>query len=88
MSLQEVRQSNTGTDGDRRMFQHENIHPYGADVSTNKKTHSSLLDERYQHGVFDTGQSMQLNKDEVSKEAEQLGIGQRNMKPTKNTNTI
>ena len=66
------------------MFQHENIHPYGTDVSTNKKTHSSLLDERYQHGVFDTGQSM----DEVSKEAEQLGIGRRKMKPTKNTNTI
>ena len=88
MSLQEVRQSNSGTDGDRRLFQHENIHPYGTDLSTKKKTHSSLLDERYQHGVFNTIQSMQLNKDEVIKETEQLGIGQREKKPTKNTNTI
>ena len=88
MSLQEVRQSNSGTDGDRRLFQHENIHPYGTDLSTKKKTHSSLLDERYQHGVFNTIQSMQLNKDEVIKETEQLGIGQRKKKPTKNTNTI
>ena len=31
MSLQEMRQSDTGTDGDRRMFQHENIHQYGKD---------------------------------------------------------
>ena len=70
MSLQEVRQSDTGTDGDRRMFQYENIHQYGTDGSTKKKTHSSLPDERYQNGLFDTGQSMQFNKDEVSKEAE------------------
>ena len=70
MSLQEVRQSDTGTDGDRRMFQYENTHQYGTDGSTKKKTHSSLPDERYQHGLFDTGQSMQFNKDEVSKEAE------------------
>ena len=83
-----MRQSNSGTDGDRRLFQHENIHPYGTDLSTKKKTHSSLLDERYQHGVFNTIQSMQLNKDEVIKETEQLGIGQRKKKPTKNTNTI
>ena len=70
------------------MFQHENIHPYGTNVSTKKKTHPSLLDERYQHGVFNTTQSMQLNKDKVIKETEQLIIGQRKKKPTKNTNTI
>ena len=64
------------------MFQHENIRQYGTDGSTKKKTHSSLPDERYQHGVIDTGQSMQFNKDEVSKEAEQLGRGQRKKKPT------
>ena len=64
------------------MFQHENICQYGTDGSTKKKSHSSLPDERYQHGVFDTGQSMQFNKDEVSKEVEQLGRGQRKKKPT------
>ena len=82
MSLQEVQQSDPGTDGDKRMFQHENICQYGTDGSTKKKTHLSLPVERYQHGVFDTGQSMQFNKDEVSKEAEQLGRGQRKKKPT------
>ena len=71
--LQEERQSDTGTDGDRRMFQHEIIHQCGTDGSTKKKTHLSLPDERYQYGVFNNGQSMQFNKNEVSKEAEQLG---------------
>ena len=65
MSLQEVQQSDAGTDGDRRMFQHENICQYSTDGSTKKKTHSSLPDDIYQHGVFDTGQSMQFNKVEV-----------------------
>ena len=51
MSLQEVRQSGTGTDGDRRMFQHENIHQCGTGGSAKKKTHTSLPDERYQYGV-------------------------------------
>ena len=82
MSLQELRQSDTGTDGDWRMFQHENIHQCGTDGGTKKKTHSSLPDRRYQHGVFDTGQSMQFNKSEVSKEAEQLVRGQRKKRPT------
>ena len=81
MLLQEVRQSDTGRDGDR-MFQHEKMHQYGTDGGTKKKTHSCLPDERYQHGLFDTGQSMQFNKDEVSKEAEQLGRGQMKKKPT------
>ena len=31
MPLQEMRQSDTGTDGDRRIFQHENIHQHGTD---------------------------------------------------------
>ena len=82
MSFQERGQSDNGTDGDRRMFQHENMHQYGTDGSTKKKTHSSLPDERYQHGVFDTGQSMQFKKDEVSKEAEERGRGQRKKKST------
>ena len=82
MSFQEVGQSDNWTDGDRRMFQHENIHQYGTDGSSKKKTHSSLPDERYQHGVFDTGQSMQFKNDEVSKEAEELGRGQRKKTPT------
>ena len=64
------------------MFQQENIRQYGTEGSTKKKTHSNLPDERYQHGVFDTGQSMQFNKDEVSKEAEQIGRGQWKKKPT------
>ena len=81
MLLQEVRQSDTGTDGDR-MFQRENIHQYGTDGGPKKKTHSCLPDERYQHGLFDTGQSMQFNKDEVSTEAEQLGRGHMKKKPT------
>ena len=55
------------------MFQHDNIHQYGTNGSTKKKTHSSLPDERYQHGVFDIGKSIQFDKDEVSKEAEKLG---------------
>ena len=62
------------------MFQHESIHQYGTNGRTKKKTHSNLPDERYQHGVFDTGQSMQFDKDEVSKEAEQLGRGQMKKK--------
>ena len=49
-------------------------------VSKRKLTRVCL--ERYQHGVFDTGQSKQFNKDEVSKEAEQLGRVQRKKKPT------
>ena len=57
--LREVRQSDTGTDGDRRMFQHKNIHQYVTDGSTKKKTHSSLPDERYQYGLFNNGQSLQ-----------------------------
>ena len=80
--LQEVRQSDTGIDGERRMFQHENIHQYGTDGSAKNKTHSSLPDERYQHGVFDTGKAMQFNKGEISKEAERLGRGQRKRKAT------
>ena len=51
-------------------------------VSTKKKANASLLDKRYQHDVFDTGQSMQLNKDRVSKEDEQLGKSQRKKTPT------
>ena len=82
MLLQEVRESDTGTDGDRRMFQHDNIHQCCTDGITKKKTHSSLPDERCQHGLFDTGQSMQFNKDEVSKEGEQLGRSQKEKKPT------
>ena len=31
MSLQKMRQSDTGTDGDRRIFQHENVHQHGTD---------------------------------------------------------
>ena len=31
--LQEVRESDTGKDGGRRMFQHENIHQHGTDGS-------------------------------------------------------
>ena len=81
MLLQEVRQSDTGTDGDR-MFQRENIHQYGTDGGPKKKTHSCLPDERYQHGLFDTGQSMQFNKDEVGTEAEQLGRSHMKKKPT------
>ena len=49
---------------------------------TKEKTHSSLPDEMYQHGVFDTGQSMQFNKDVVSKDAERLGMSQRKKKST------
>ena len=49
---------------------------------TKEKTHSSLPDEMYQHGVFDTGQSMQFNKDVVSKDAERLGMSQRKNKST------
>ena len=64
------------------MFQHQNICQDGTDGSTKTKTHSSLPDERYQHGVFETGQSVQFNKDEVTKEAELLGRGQRKKKPT------
>ena len=82
MLSQEVRQSDTGTDGDRRMFQHDNIHQYGTDGITKKKTRSILPDERYQHDLFDTGQSMQFNKDEVNKEGEKLGRGQKKKKPT------
>ena len=41
-----------------------------------------MPDERYQHDVFDTGQSIQLNKDEVSIEAEQLERGHGKKKPT------
>ena len=48
-------------------------------VSKRKLTRVCL--GRYQHGVFDTGQSMQFNKDEVSKEAEELGRSRRK-KPT------
>ena len=77
MSLQEVRQSDTGTDGDRRIFQHDNIHQYGTVGNSKEKNHSSLPDERYQHGVFDSGESMKFN----GKEAEQLGRGQRKKKP-------
>ena len=51
------------------MFQDESIHQYGIDGKTKKRTHSSLPDERYQHGVFDIGQSAELNEVEVSKEA-------------------
>ena len=54
------------------MFQHENICQYGTDGSTKKKTHLSLPDERYQHVLFDTGQSMQFNKDEVIKKLSNL----------------
>ena len=57
MLLQEVRQSDAGTDGDTRMFQHESICQYGTDGNT--------------------GQSMQFNKDEVSKEAGQLSRVQK-----------
>ena len=56
------------------------ISQYGTDASMKKKTHLSLPDERYQHGVFDTGQSVQFNKDEVSKEAEQCERSQRKKK--------
>ena len=42
-----------------------------------EETHSKLLDERYQHGVFDTGETMQFNKDELSKEAEQEVRGKK-----------
>ena len=73
----EVRQSNTGTDGDKRMFQHKNIHQYVTDGSTKKKIHFSLSDERYKRCVFDTGQSIQFNKAE-----EQLRRSQRKKKPT------
>ena len=45
-----------------------------------EKSHSP--DEKYQHGVFDTGQSMPFNKDVVSKEAERLVRGQRKKKST------
>ena len=51
-------------------------------VSAKKKANASLLDKRYQHDVFDTGQSMQLKKDRVSKEDEQLGKSQRKKTPT------
>ena len=80
--MQDTRQCDTGTDGDRRIIQYENIHQYGTDGSAKKKTHSSLPDERYQHGVFDTELSMQFNKDEVSKEVEQPRKGHRKKKPT------
>ena len=52
-------------------------------VSKRKLTRVCL--GRYQHGVFDTGQSMQFNKDEVSKEAEQLGRVQKKKKKKKPT---
>ena len=39
MSLQEVLQSDAETDGDRSIFQNENIRQYGTDGSTKKKTH-------------------------------------------------
>ena len=64
------------------MFHRENIRQHGTDGSTKKKTHSSLPDKRYQHDLFDIGQSMQFNKDEASKEAEQLERGQWKKEPT------
>ena len=82
MLLQEVEQYDAGADGKRRMFQHQGIHQYGTDGSSKKKTYSSLPDERYQNGVCDTGQSIQFNKEEVSKEAELLGRVQSDKKPT------
>ena len=84
MSLQEVRQSNAETDGNRRMFQHQNICQYSTGGGTKKKTFSNLPVERYQHGEFDTGQSMQFNKDEASKESEKLKRNQKRKKPTMN----
>ena len=42
-----------------------------------EETHSKLLDERYQHGVFDTGETMQFKKDELSKETEQVVRGKK-----------
>ena len=52
-----------------------NMHQHGTDGCTWKKTHMILPDKRYKHGLFDTGQPMQFNKDEFSKVAEQLGRG-------------
>ena len=52
-----------------------NMHHHGTDVCTWKETHMILPDERYKHGLFDTGQPMQFNKDEFSKVFEQLGRG-------------
>ena len=76
-----MQQSEAGTTGDR-MFQDGSIHHYGTDGSTKKKTDSSLPDESYKHGVFYTGQSTQLNKNEVSKKTEQHGRGYRKKNPT------
>ena len=58
------------------------MHQNGTDGCTWKKTHMILPDERYKHGLFDTGQPMRFNKNEFSKVAEQLGRGQRMKKPT------
>ena len=52
-----------------------NMHQHDTDGCTCKKTHMILPDERPKHGLFDTGQPMQFNKDEFSKVAEQLGRG-------------
>ena len=51
------------------------MHQNGTDGCTWKKTHMILPDERYKHGLFDTGQPMRFNKNEFSKVAEQLGRG-------------
>ena len=76
-----MQQSEAGTTGDR-MFLDGSIHHYGTDGSTKKKTNSSLPDESYKHGVFYTGQSTQLNKNEVSKKTELHRRGQRKKNPT------
>ena len=80
MLLQEVRQSDTATDGDRRMFQYENIHQYGTDGSTKKKTRVCLM--KGMNMVYSILDNPCSSKDEVSKGAEQLGRGQRKKKPT------
>ena len=74
MSLQEVWQSDIGVDGDRWMFQ---LRIYVNMVQMVEETHTKLPDERYQHGVFDTGETMQFNKDELSREAEQEVRGKK-----------
>ena len=76
MSLQEVRQTRTGTDGDVRSSQ--------SSVSgTKKKKKLSLPDDVHQHEEFRESRSMIVSSHDVKlNQQEELGRGQRLRKPT------
>ena len=76
MSLQEVRQTITGTDGDARSLQ-------SSINGTKKKKTLSLPDDVHQHEEFRESRSMIVSShDVILNQQEDLGRGQRLKKPT------